>query len=116
MMIRPTIVALTAALMLAGPATAETQKQTECSLQAGLMSTVQKARLNGVPKAKIAKVIQSANPDLSDNIIAVVPAIADHVYSIKRDDLKKVDLGKATMAQCLENWDQIQEMKKTVTN
>ena len=117
MMMKPMAVALAAALLMtSGPANAASEKEAECQFQANLLSAVQKARLNGVPKANLAKVIKASNPDLTESVIAAIPAIGDHVYSIKRQDLEKVDLGVTTKAQCLENWDQIQAMKKTIGN
>ena len=117
MIMKPIAVALTAALvMTSGPARAVSEKEADCQFQANLLSTVQKARLNGVSKDKLTDVIKASNPGLSESVLAAVPAIADHVYSINRKELKDVDLGAATKAQCLENWDQIQAMKKTVKN
>ena len=116
-MMKPIAVALMAALLMtSNQAGAVTEKEAECQFQANLLSTVQKARLNGVSKANLAKVIKRSNPDLSDNVIAAIPAIAEHVYAIKQQDLENVDLGTTTKAQCLENWDQIQAMKKTISN
>jgi len=117
MMIKPMAMALTAALLMtSGPAHAASEKEADCQFQANLLSAVQQARLNGVAKANLTIVMKASNPGLSDTVLATIPAIGEHVYGIKRRDLKKIDLGATTKTQCLENWDQIQEMKKTITN
>ena len=116
-MMKPIAVAFIAVLLMtSGQAGAVSEKEAQCQFQANLLSAVQKARLNGVSKANLQKVIKGSNPDLSDSVIATIPAIGEHVYAIKRQDLEQVDLGATTKTQCLENWDQIQAMKETISN
>ncbi len=117
-MVKTSLMAALAAAFLAtsGPASAQSEKEHTCALQGNLMAAIQQARMGGVAEDKLTETIKARNPNLSDKIIATVPAFAAHVYGIKMRDLKKVDLGAAISAQCLENWDEIQAMSKTVTN
>lgn len=110
-----------AALGLAVPATAviaatQAQKEAECAFQAELMGAVQTARLEQVRKNKVAETLIAQNPDWPSGVADALPAVTDYVYSIKRRDLKAVDLAAQTKATCLQNYDQIQAMKNSVGN
>ena len=102
---------------LATPSLADdTQKEAECQFQADLIAAVQQARLDRVDKDELPATLLKANPDWPASVETAIPAVAEYVYGFKRRDLKKVDLGAATKEQCLENWEQIQSLKNTVSN
>ena len=108
--------AVLAASLIAGNAQAQTQKERDCAVQGQVMGAVQQARLDGVRKNKLVEAVTAANPDLSQKDLDTVPAIGAHIYDIKKRDLKKVDLGAVAQAQCLENYDQIQALQKSINN
>lgn len=107
-----------AALGLAAPglAATEAEKQAECAFQAELIGAVQAARLKWVRKSKVTDTLLEQNPDWPAGVAGALPAVTDYVYSIKRRDLKSVDLAAQTKATCLQNYDQIQAMKNSVSN
>ncbi len=116
-MIRFSVMAM--AVVLAGAAQAdddEAQKQAECGFQGDLMAAVQQARLDRVRKNTVTETLLAANPDWPAGAATAIPALTDYVYSLKRRDLKDVDLGETTKTQCLENWEQLQALKKGIKN
>ncbi|MEP4197657.1 MAG: hypothetical protein ABJL99_18695 [Aliishimia sp.] len=96
--------------------TDEATKEAECQFQGELVFAVQQARLERVKKDALAETLLAANPDWPAGVADAIPALGEYVYGIKRRDLKKVDLGESTKTQCLENWEQIQELKNAVSN
>lgn len=102
--------------VMAGSAEAQSKKERDCAIQGQVMGAVQQARLDGVRKDKLVEAVRAANPDLSQQLLDTVPAIGSHIYGIKKRDLKKVDLGTVAKAQCLENYDQIQALQKSISN
>jgi len=102
--------------MAAGGAQAQSQKERDCAIQGQVMGAVQQARLDGVRKNKLVDAVKAANPDLSQTVLDTVPAIGAHIYGIKKRDLRKVDLGEVAQTQCLENYEQIQALQKSITN
>ena len=116
-MVRGFVIA--AGLMLGGlatPADAQSQKERTCAIQGAVMGAVQQARLDGVRQNKLVEAVQQANPDLSEEVLATVPAIGSHVYGIKKRDLRKVDLGQIAQTQCLENYEQIQALQNSLSD
>lgn len=104
-------------LTLAAPAArAEDSKEVSCSYQGQVAAAVQKARLDRVPESDVEATILASNPTWPQNYSAAIPQLTGWVYQQKRRDLRKVDLGAFFEAQCLENWDQIQEMKRNMGN
>jgi hypothetical protein len=81
-----------------------------------VVGEVQQARLDRVPKANLANTLRAAHPDWPEGMVQAIPAIGEYVYSFKRRDLRDVDLAATSKQQCLENWDQIQELKKSMSN
>lgn len=94
----------------------EANKQAECKFQGDLIGAVQQARLDRVNKDKLTDTVMAAHPSWPASAADAIPAIGEYVYSFKRRDLRKVDLGVSTQQQCLENWEQIQELKKSMSN
>ena len=92
-----------AAIGLAAPAVAatEAEKQAACAFQAELMGAVQTARLDRVRKARVADRLMADNPDWPAGVADALPAAVEYVYSIKRRDLRQVDLAAQTRATCL---------------
>lgn len=115
-MIRTLLASGLLALTLAPAHADETEKQTACRLQAELVGAVQQARLDRVRKAKLTETLRAANPDWSEGMVQAIPAIGDYVYSFKRRELRGVDLAATSKQQCLENWDQIQDLKNSMSN
>lgn len=105
-----------AVFLCAGAPAAFADKASECKLQGEVMSAVQQARLDRVSKDSAPDKIVADNPDWPEGLSTALPALVEYVYGLKRRDLKNADLGAAAEASCLENWEQIQAMKKSVTN
>ncbi len=105
--------ALVVAPLAATPslAAAALGKEQSCKYQGQVMSAVQQARLDRVPQDQVEETILAAAPDWPENFSAAIPHLAQHVYQMKRRDLKEHDLGQVFETQCIENWDQIQSMK-----
>lgn len=87
-----------------------------CSFQAEVVGAVQTARLDRVRKDQVVDTIVAANPSWPAQASTAAAPVVDYVYSIKRRDLKKVDLAKDTFTQCIDNWAQLQEMQKSLKN
>ena len=106
------------ALLVVAPAAVadEAQKQAECQFQADLIGAVQQARMDRVKQEDLAERILAANPDWPSGAQQAIPAVGAYVYAFKRRDLRKVDLAATAMQQCLDNWDQIQDLKESVSN
>jgi hypothetical protein len=115
-MIRTVLTAAALALTLNPALANEAQKQAECQFQADLVGAVQQARLDRVRKEAVTETLIAANPGWPDGAAKAIPALAEYVYGFKRRDLRNVDLGAETKQQCLENWDQIQQLKQSVSN
>ena len=117
-MIRKILVAATlAAPLLATPAfsAAELGKEESCKYQGQVMAAVQQARLDRVAEDKVEETIRASDPEWPENFSNAIPQLTQHVYQMKRRDLKNVDLGDVFETQCVQNWDQIQEMKKNLS-
>lgn len=104
--------ALITALALPGAALAKQSKEEACALQGNVMSAIQQARLDRVSKAKVIPTVYDANPDWPESMKSALPGMVDWVYSMKRRDLRKVQLGPVTQQQCLDNWDALQDLAK----
>lgn len=106
-----------AAALLASPALAEISKQEACGYEAQVMAAVQQARLERVRKDKLAAHIAASNPSWPQNYNAAIPNMAEYVYEqLKRHDLKQNDLGALWLQQCLDSWEQRQQMLKDMQN
>jgi len=92
------------------------QKEAQCQLQGDLIAAVQQARLDRVKKDDLTETLLAANPDWPEGIATAIPALGEYVYGFKRRQLRDVDLGETTKAQCPESWDQIQDLKNAVSN
>lgn len=96
------------------PMLAEASKEESCRYQGQVMAAVQKARMDRVSKDKAEATILGSNPTWPAEYSQAIPPLVDQVYSMKRRDLRKNDLGPLFEQQCLANWDQIQAMKKSM--
>lgn len=118
-MIRTLLAAGVLALTLA-PAHAdeadEARKQAECRFQGVLIGAVQQARLDRVRKDRLTETLVAANPDWPEGAARAIPAIGEYVYAFSRRELRGVDLGESTRQQCLDNWEQLQELRDAVSN
>lgn len=99
-----------------GPAMAQSKKARECALQGALVGAVQQARLGGVAKRNVRASVAASNPELSEAVLDTVPQLADHIYGMRKRDLRKVDMRTVTEEQCVASWDQIQAMRKNLSN
>ena len=95
-------------LCLAAPMASAQSKETSCALQNEVVSAIQQARLDRVSEAKVVPTLMEANPDWPTGLADALPQMVEWVYSLRRRDLKGVNLGDAAEQQCLDNWDQIQ--------
>ena len=98
----------------ATPMLAEASKEESCRYQGQVMAAVQKARMDRVSKDKAATEILASSPTWPTEYSQAIPPLVDQVYSMKRRDVRKNDLGALFEQQCLANWDQIQAMKKSM--
>ena len=112
MLIRLTL----AAALLATPALAADKKEEACRYEGQVMAAVQQARLDRVAKGKVADHIAASNPSWPENYSAAIPQLVDYVFQLKRRDLKQNDFGAIWEKQCLESWEQRQEMLKAMQN
>ena len=94
----------------------ELSKEESCRYQGLVMSAVQQARLDRVKKADVEQVIRASNPPWPDEVSNAIPPLVNHVYAMKRRDVRRNDLGPMLEQQCVENWDQIQAMKNSLNN
>ncbi|MGR3620993.1 hypothetical protein [Pseudophaeobacter sp.] len=112
-MIRITLAALS---LLAAPAYAADSKEDSCRYQGQVMAAVQTARLDRVKQEEVEQSILDSAPDWPEQYSKAIPQLAAHVYAMKRRDLKATEFGPLLEQQCLENWDQIQEMQQQLTS
>jgi len=112
MLIRLTL----AAALLATPALAADEKEDACRYEGQVMAAVQKARLDRVAKGKVADHIAASEPTWPENYSKAIPQMVDYVYQLKRRDLKQNDFGVLWEQQCLQTWEQRQEMLKAMQN
>lgn len=115
-MIRFSLTAAVFVFAVTPAAASEAEKNAECQFQADLIGAVQQARMDRVRKDKLTETLLAAYPDWPEGAATAIPAIGEYVYGFKRRELRQVDLGAATKQQCLENWDQIQALKESMTN
>jgi hypothetical protein len=105
---------LIAALLLPSVGFAE-EAEEACALQGQMMGAVQLAYLDRVKQAKATEHVLAANPDWPAGAVDALPALVNYVYSLKRRQLKDVDLGAQTKTTCLENFEQIKKIQQTLT-
>ncbi len=97
------------------PAFAKSAEES-CEFQARIVSAIQKARLNRVRRDDVVPKLIAANPNWPAAMEQAMPALVDWIYDQRRRDLKDVDLGAVSKQQCIDNWDQIQNLTQSVTN
>lgn len=115
MLIRLTL----AAALLATPALAADEavkKEEACRYEGQVMSAVQKARLDRVKQDDVAAHIAATNPSWPENYSKAIPQMAGYLFQLKRRDVKKNDFGAIWEQQCLQTWEQRQEMLKAMNN
>ncbi|MDE4134637.1 hypothetical protein PXK00_16080 [Phaeobacter sp. QD34_3] len=105
-------VAAILAVLSSAPAQAADSKEDSCKYQGQVMAAVQAARMDRVKQEKVEEVILASDPAWPEQYSKAIPQLTEHVYGMKRRDLRNADLGAIFEQQCLENWDQIQAMKK----
>lgn len=102
--------------MFATPVLAQDSKEVSCGYQADVIRAIQQARLDRVKEADVAETIAASDPQWPANYSAAIPQLTPWVYSQKKRDLRRNDLGAVLEQQCLENWEQIQDMQQQLNN
>ncbi|WP_422049527.1 hypothetical protein [Shimia sp.] len=102
--------------MMGTAAFAADNKEEVCGYQGAVMTAIQEARLDRVKERDLQEHLKANNPSWPESYNVAIPQFAPIVYEAKRRDLKKIDLGAQIEQQCLDNWDQIQELQKSVSN
>lgn len=92
------------------PALAQS-KEDACRQQGDVVGAIQQARLDRVKRGDVVPTLVAANPEW-EKMADALPQMVEFVYGLKRRDLRKVELGPVTEAQCLQNWDQLQALTK----
>lgn len=111
-MVRYSLLAL---MMMSGAAYAADGKEDVCKYQGAVMKAIQEARLDRVKADNLEAHLLANDPSWPPNYNIAIEQFAPIVYGAKRRDLKKVDLGAQIEQQCLDNWEKIQEMQKSVS-
>lgn len=114
-----TMVALTVPMLATAPLAQDRtpdSKEDSCRYQGMVMAAVQNARLKRVKEDKAEAKILAAEPEWPAQYSNAIPQLVKHVYAQKRSDLRGVDLGAAFEQQCLQNWDQIQQLQQDLQN
>ncbi|WP_417674770.1 hypothetical protein [Pseudodonghicola sp.] len=91
-------------------------KEAVCGYEAQVMAAVQKARLDKVAQENVADHIAAGPVTWPEQYNAAIPGMVDYIYQVTRGDLKKNDFGAIWNQQCLDMWDQRQEMIKQLKN
>ena len=104
------------AIALATTALPAVAQDAECSFQAGVVGAIQKARLDRISKDRVVPGLLEANPNWPDSMEAALPGLVDWIYSQRMRDLRKTDLAAVSKQQCLDNWEQLQALGKSVSN
>ena len=112
MMIRLTL----AAALLATPALAQDSKEEACRFESQVMGAVQQARLDRVAKGQVGEHIAANAPGWPEKYNAAIPQMVEYIYDQKRRVLKQNDFGAVWEQQCLQTWDQRQEMLEAMQN
>ncbi len=112
MLIRLTL----AAALLSTPVLAADAKEEACRYEAQVMAAVQQARLDRVAEAKVADHLAASEPSWPENYNAAIPQMVGYVFQMKRRELKQNDLGALWEQQCLQTWDQRQQMLEDMKN
>lgn len=107
--------ALVLALM-AAPALAAEDREETCGYEAQVMTAVQQARMDRVAQGDVAAHITASAPAWPERFNAAIPGMVDYIYQMRRRDLKDNDFGAIWKQQCLDMWDQRQEMIKQLQN
>ena len=107
-----------AALLLATPALAEDSKEVSCHYQGEVAAAIQKARLKRVKKENVEATILASNPGWPEAYSKANPQLTEFIYSpsLKMRDLRKIDIGEAMETQCIEQWDNVQQIQKNMKN
>ena len=95
--------AIALSLSFAIPASAQSEKEQDCTYQAEVVAAVQKARMDGVPQDKVVETVKSSQGTWPDRYDNAIPIFAAQIYSLKKRQLRKADLGKEWLNTCLTN-------------
>ena len=110
-MIRHTLVFALA--IAAAPALAEDDKMTSCTYQGQVVAAIQTARMDRVKQENVQATVTS-NATWPEKYNAAIPRMTEFVYQQKRRDLRRVNLGDQFRQQCIDNWDQIQQIMNNI--
>lgn len=104
------------ALVVAAHAQAADTREQSCGYEAQVASAIQRARIERVQKGEVMPLLLADTPPWPEAYNAAIPQLTEYVYQQKIRDLKQIDLGQVLLQQCIDNWDQIQEMQKQLRN
>lgn len=90
-------------LSFSAPAWAQSEKELDCKHQASIVAAVQKARLDGVSQNNLLDSIAATKPDWPERYNNAIPIFATQIYSLKKRQLRKTDLGTEWLNTCLTN-------------
>lgn len=93
--------ALVLTLGLAGPSSAQSEKETDCRYQADVATAVQQARLDGVDERAVPAAIAARNPAWPARYNNAIPLLAAQFYQMNKRDLKALDMGSEWFKACL---------------
>ncbi|GHF70284.1 hypothetical protein [Seohaeicola zhoushanensis] len=102
------------ALLFATPALAGDSKEVSCGYQGDVAAAVQKARLDGVKKGEAESFILASRPTWPESYSKAIPYLIDFIYapSLKMRDLRKINIGESMETQCLQQWDNVNQINK----
>ncbi len=83
------------------PASAQSEKEETCRLQAEVVVAVQQARLDRVRERRVQQKILDGNPTWPENYNNMIPVITPWVYEMPMKQVRENNLGEVWNAACL---------------
>lgn len=101
MMIRPALMSVLTASVIALPAVAADTAQESCGYQSEVVAAIQQARLDRVKERNLSETLTAGEPSWPANYNAAIPLIAPWIYDQKMKVIRNDDLGAVWKEQCL---------------
>lgn len=98
-MLRQTIAA--ALVIIAMPASSETEKEISCGYQSDVVTAIQQARLDKVKERSVEKAVLDTNPEWPAKFNKTIPLIAPWVYELPIKQVRENDLGDVWNESCM---------------
>lgn len=83
------------------PASAQTEKEASCRLQADVVVAIQQARLDRVRERRVEKAILDTSPTWPEKYNNLIPILTPWVYELPMDQVRENDLGEVWNTACL---------------